>query len=81
VLGNDVLRETLVAFLEADGNRSRTAQSLIVHRSTLDYRLGRIAAVTGHSPTTPRGLQVLGTALTICKVDAERAALPTVADR
>jgi PucR C-terminal helix-turn-helix domain len=81
VLANTVLRETLVAFLDADGNRTKAAQNLIVHRSTLDYRLGRIAAVTGHSPTTPRGLQVLGTALTICAVDAERAALPSVANQ
>ncbi|MFC0433307.1 helix-turn-helix domain-containing protein [Kutzneria buriramensis] len=80
VVANHVLRTTLKALLEADSNRSQAARLLVVHRSTLDYRLSRIEAMTGHSPTTPRGLQVLGAALTICTVDMERAALPSVAN-
>ncbi|WP_345034220.1 helix-turn-helix domain-containing protein [Kutzneria kofuensis] len=59
-----VLLATLRALLAADGNRSRAATDLMIHRSTLDYRLRRIEQLTGHDPTSARRLQVLGTALT-----------------
>ncbi|MFC0433304.1 helix-turn-helix domain-containing protein [Kutzneria buriramensis] len=55
---------TLQALLAADGNRTKAAADLEIHRSTLDYRLQRIEDVTGQDPTSTRGLQVLGTALT-----------------
>ncbi len=61
---NAVLLETLRALLAADGNRSRAATELIIHRSTLDYRLQRIEQLTGYDPTSVRQLQVLATALT-----------------
>jgi hypothetical protein len=59
-----VLLETLRALLAADGNRSRAAAELIIHRSTLDYRLQRIEQLTGYDPTSIRQLHVLSTALT-----------------
>ncbi len=61
---NDVLLETLRALLTADGNRSKAAAGLIIHRSTLDYRLQRIEQLTGYDPTSVRHLHVLSTALT-----------------
>ncbi|GAA3795891.1 PucR family transcriptional regulator [Streptomyces phyllanthi] len=57
------LLRTLEALIAADGNRARAAADLIIHRSTIDYRLGRIEALTGHSPTRIHGLQTLCTAL------------------
>lgn len=81
VVGNSVLKQTLVAFLKADGNRTRAANSLIVHRSTLDYRLGRIEQLTGHQPTKPRGMQVLSMALTTIVAAAERDELPVISAR
>jgi len=64
VTRNAVLLETLCALLAADGNRSKAAAELIIHRSTLDYRLQRIEQLTGYAPTSVRQLQVLATALT-----------------
>lgn len=54
-----VLRETLEALIAEDGNRTRAAQRLIIHRSTIDYRLLRIEQLTGHSPSTVTGLRTL----------------------
>jgi sugar diacid utilization regulator len=34
-----------------------------VHPNTVDYRLARVAEATGVTPSTARGLQVLGAAL------------------
>ncbi|WP_052396336.1 CdaR family transcriptional regulator [Kutzneria sp. 744] len=64
VTRNPALVATLRQLLAADGNRSRAAADLIIHRSTLDYRLRRIEQLTGHDPTSVRGLQVLGAAIT-----------------
>ncbi|WP_158102640.1 PucR family transcriptional regulator [Lentzea kentuckyensis] len=58
-----VLWETLTALIDADYNRNQAAKKLFIHRSTLDYRLQRIASVTGCDPTSGRGLQLLTAAL------------------
>jgi hypothetical protein len=62
LLAQPVLWETLQVLLAEDGNRGRAAERLIVHRSTVDYRLQRIGQLTGHSPCTVRGLRLLATA-------------------
>lgn len=58
-----VLWETLVALVDADLQRNQTARNLFVHRSTLDYRLQRIAGITGCDPTSGRGAQTLVAAM------------------
>ncbi|MBA2807659.1 helix-turn-helix domain-containing protein [Streptomyces sp. KM273126] len=63
VVSRPELLRTLEALIAADGNRARAAADLVIHRSTIDYRLGRIEALTGHSPVRVRGLQTLCTAL------------------
>lgn len=63
LIDHPVLWQTLVALLDADFNRHQAARDLFIHRSTLDYRLRRIAKVTGHDPSTGRGAQVLSAAL------------------
>ncbi|MDX3187177.1 helix-turn-helix domain-containing protein [Streptomyces sp. MN03-5084-2B] len=74
---NAVLLETLRALLAADGNRSKAATELIIHRSTLDYRLQRIEQLTGYDPTSVRQLHVLSTALTAhAAATAPQPALP-----
>ena len=42
-----ILIDTLACYLRHDGNASRTARSLFLHRSTLAYRLNRIESATG----------------------------------
>ncbi|NGY64206.1 PucR family transcriptional regulator [Lentzea sp. NEAU-D13] len=64
VLRQDSLRTTLEVFIDANGNRSKAAGELNIHRSTLDHRLGRVEQLTGCRPTGARGLQTLATALT-----------------
>ena len=59
VMKVDVLRQTLGALIAEDGNRTKAAQRLIIHRSTIDYRLLRIEQLTGHSPSTVTGLRML----------------------
>ena len=44
--GADMVR-TLSQFLECGGNYDRTATALMIHRSTLRYRLGRMKEITG----------------------------------
>ncbi|MEU2778689.1 helix-turn-helix domain-containing protein [Streptomyces sp. NPDC007162] len=58
-----VLWETLTAFIDSDYSKNRTARSLFIHRSTLDYRLRRIEDVTGCDPTSGRGAQTLSAAV------------------
>lgn len=70
---NEVMWLTLVALVRADFNRNRTASDLFIHRSTLDYRLRRIAKMTGCDPTSGRGAQLLSAA-----VIAEAMASPPV---
>lgn len=61
--GHPVLRETLTVWIDADRNRSQAAKRLFVHRNTLNYRLGRVAEITGLDPTTGRGVQQLAIAM------------------
>jgi hypothetical protein len=58
-----VLWDTLTALIDADYNRNKAAKNLFIHRSTLDYRLQRIASVTGCDPTSGRGVQLLTAAV------------------
>ncbi|MBP2478548.1 hypothetical protein JOF53_007420 [Crossiella equi] len=62
---HEVLWETLLGLVRADYNRNRLARLLYIHRSTLDYRLRRIAEITGCDPTTGRGAQVLTAAVVV----------------
>jgi sugar diacid utilization regulator len=47
------LVHTLTVYLDSGGNYDRTADSLIIHRSTLRYRLGRIRELSGRDLTDP----------------------------
>jgi sugar diacid utilization regulator len=47
------LVETLCGYLECGGNYDRTAKTLLLHRSTLRYRLQRIRDLSGHDLTDP----------------------------
>ncbi|GAA5123595.1 PucR family transcriptional regulator [Haloechinothrix salitolerans] len=67
--GGDLVA-TLSAFLDCGGNHEQTADTLLIHRSTLKYRLKRIREVSGHDLGDPdthlhlhlatRAWQVLG---------------------
>jgi sugar diacid utilization regulator len=56
---------TLEGWFRADFDRRAAAEALAVHPNTLDYRLRRVGEITGLSPSTARGLQVLGAALAV----------------
>lgn len=58
-----VLWKTLTVLIDEDYNRNKAARTLFVHRSTLDYRLQRIATITGCDPTSGRGAQLLTAAM------------------
>ncbi|MBP2472385.1 DNA-binding PucR family transcriptional regulator [Crossiella equi] len=60
----DLLR-TLRVFLACGHNRHEAAAELAIHRNTLNYRLRRIAEVTGHSPADATGARLLAAALTV----------------
>ncbi|KOX07895.1 CdaR family transcriptional regulator [Nocardiopsis sp. NRRL B-16309] len=74
VVADAVLRPTLEAVIDAGGNRSRAARALFIHRSTIDYRLGRVRVLTGQDPADSRGLQYLRTALALHQAPASDAA-------
>lgn len=58
-----VLLETLTAHLATRSTRLRTARALHVHPNTVDYRLNKIAEITGLDPTQPDGVWRLRCAL------------------
>ncbi|TWP51049.1 hypothetical protein FKR81_18450 [Lentzea tibetensis] len=64
VVDRPQLLEALRAFLDEDGNRAGAARRLLIHRSTLDYRLRAIERLTGARPTSPLGVLTLDAALT-----------------
>src|SRR5690606_25930586 len=57
------LLETLRTHIANNLNRQRTSRLLHVHTNTVDYRLKRIAQLTGFAPTQPSGLWYLRSAL------------------
>nr|WP_246461822.1 helix-turn-helix domain-containing protein [Nocardia transvalensis] len=59
------LLRTLTRHLANDLNRQVTARQLRVHTNTIDYRLKRIAQLTGCDPTTLTGLWHLRSALIV----------------
>lgn len=63
---------TLEGYFAADFDRRKAAANLHIHPNTLDYRLRRVAELTGLSVGTARGVQALGAALTIRRLRAER---------
>ena len=62
--GHPYLLETLRSFVRHGRNRRQTALERHIHRTTLDYRLQRIATLTGLDPTVPAQDRVLDAALT-----------------
>ncbi|MEC3975556.1 PucR family transcriptional regulator [Amycolatopsis sp. H20-H5] len=58
-----ILCETLNVMIDSDHNRKKAARELLIHRSTLDYRLARIANITGRDPRNPRDAQLLSAAM------------------
>jgi hypothetical protein len=58
----DLLR-TLEEFLRSGLSRRRTAATLHVHPNTVDYRIKRVAQLTGLNPARPADLQHLSAAL------------------
>lgn len=61
--GHPELLETLRTHIANNLNRQRTSRLLHVHTNTVDYRLKRIAQLTGFDPTQPSGLWYLRSAL------------------
>ncbi|GAB2724863.1 PucR family transcriptional regulator [Nocardia thraciensis] len=57
------LLETLQRHISNNLNRQRTAHALHIHTNTVDYRLKRIATLTGCDPTQASGLWYLRSAL------------------
>jgi len=58
------LVETLEQWYAADFDRRAAAAALNVHPNTLDYRLRRVSELTGMDPSSARGVQLLGAAMT-----------------
>ncbi|GLZ29112.1 hypothetical protein Lesp02_13020 [Lentzea sp. NBRC 105346] len=59
------LFDTLAVLVRVDHNRNRAAAELFIHRSTLDYRLGRVEEITGFHPLSRRGSQLFSLAMTM----------------
>ncbi|MEV4238293.1 MULTISPECIES: helix-turn-helix domain-containing protein [unclassified Nocardia] len=57
------LLETLQIYIDTGLSRTRAARQLCVHPNTVDYRLRRIAHLTGCDPAEPSGLWYLRSAI------------------
>lgn len=55
-LGSAQLQETLITYLAAEQNVTRTAEALFVHPNTIRYRLTRIEEALGEPVTSPFAL-------------------------
>ncbi|MEV0761460.1 helix-turn-helix domain-containing protein [Nocardia sp. NPDC050435] len=64
------LLATLRALIRHGYNRQEAADDLVVHRNTLNYRLNRIAVLTGYDPGRPDHAQLFAAALTASDIDA-----------
>ena len=59
------LLHTLRVFINSDHNRHRTAENLHLHRNTLNYRLRRVAELTGYNPADPADIRLLAASLVV----------------
>ncbi|NGY61556.1 PucR family transcriptional regulator [Lentzea sp. NEAU-D13] len=59
------LLHTLRVFINSDHNRHRTADSLHLHRNTLNYRLRRVTELTGYNPADPADIRLLAASLIV----------------
>ncbi|GBF11206.1 PucR family transcriptional regulator [Tepidibacillus sp. HK-1] len=57
--GDGELLETLIAFLKENGNVSRTAETLFIHRRTMTYRLQKIKELLNMQLDDPENLFIL----------------------
>ncbi|USX56271.1 CdaR family transcriptional regulator [Lentzea sp. HUAS12] len=63
LLSDDLLLETVLAVLDSQGSRKRAARQLLIHRSTVNRRLEKIAELTGHDPSSQRGFMTFTLAM------------------
>ena len=68
------LLETLEIHIAHDLNRQRSARQLHLHTNTVDYRLKRIAHLTGFDPTRPSGIRHLQAALVARRLESSAGA-------
>lgn len=71
LLDHPTLFDTLKVLIATDGNRSQAADRLILHRSSLDYRVQRIEQLTGLRSGSVREINVLSMAVTAHAVAAQ----------
>lgn len=55
----------LEVYFEADGSIERASEKLFMHKNTLQYKLKKLAAVTGHDVRLPRGCAIFYIAIQI----------------
>ncbi|QSE89176.1 helix-turn-helix domain-containing protein [Rhodococcus pseudokoreensis] len=70
--GSPELVETLEVHIGHDLNRQRTAKQMHLHTNTVDYRLKRVAQLTGCDPTRPSGLRRIQAALVARRLEVEQ---------
>jgi len=66
---DEVLLDTVVAYLDSGRAIESTARALFVHANTVRYRLRRIAEVCGQTPTDARGAFTIQLALTVARLE------------
>lgn len=74
--GQRVLVETLRVHLEEELSRAATAARLHVHANTVDYRLGRVRALTGLDPSVASQLVLLRAGLAVLDLTDRKPGRP-----
>lgn len=64
------LEETLHIYLNENGEQSKVAEKLFIHRNTLRYRLEKITEITGKNPRHIKDLMQLYTAKLLYDIDS-----------
>ena len=68
MLDDPDLRRTLETYIESNTSLEGTARALFVHVNTVRYRLRRVEALTGRSPTDPRDALALRIGLILARL-------------
>lgn len=62
----------ILAYIKNNGSISKTSSDLFIHKNTLQYRLNKVAKMTGYNPRELKSLIVLYLALELMDIETKK---------
>lgn len=66
------VKEMILAYIKNNGSISKTSSDLFIHKNTLQYRLNKVAKMTGYNPRELKSLIVLYLALELMDIETKK---------